>query len=149
MPTFMANVEVQAMKDNYGFAVEVPLEMEEAERRTRELLKAEGFGVLTEIDMRQTLKEKLGIDFRPYRILGACNPQLALRALSVEPGIGLLLPCNVVVEPGRQGHTLVRFMEPIAALGLVANDKVAAVAREASQKLHRVAQQLGAVSRDA
>ena len=96
----------------------------------------------------ETLKEKLGTDFRPYRILGACNPQLALRALLAEPGIGLLLPCNVVVEPGRDGHTLVRFMEPIAALGLVANDQVAAVAREASQKLHRVAQQLGADNRD-
>ena len=130
-------------KPGYEFTVDTPLDFEEAEQRTRELLKEEGFGVLTEIDVRSTLKEKLGEDFRPYKILGACNPQLAHRALQAEPGIGLMLPCNVVIEEASPG-TRVRFMEPIAALGVVANSDVEPIAAEASARLHRVAARLGA-----
>jgi len=130
-------------KSGYEFTVDTPLGFEDAEQRTRELLKEEGFGVLTEIEVRSTLKEKLGEDFRPYKILGACNPQLAHRALQAEPGIGLMLPCNVVIEEGTAG-TRVRFMEPVAALGVVANSDVEPIAAEASTRLHRVAERLGA-----
>jgi uncharacterized protein (DUF302 family) len=127
----------------YEFIVEVPLPFEAAEQRTRELLKEEGFGVLTEIDVRSTLKEKLGADFRPYRILGACNPHLAHQALNAEAGIGLLLPCNVVIEEAAGGTTRVRFLEPIAALGVVGNPALELIAKEASERLHRVAEALG------
>lgn len=127
----------------YEFTVEVPLPFEAAEQRTRELLKEEGFGVLTEIDVRGTLKEKLGADFRPYRILGACNPHLAHQALNAEAGIGLLLPCNVVIEEDAGGTTRVRFLEPIAALGVVGNPALEPIAKKASERLHRVAEALG------
>jgi uncharacterized protein (DUF302 family) len=130
-------------KPGYEFIVDTPLGFRDAEERTRDLLKEEGFGVLTEIDVQSTLKEKLGEDFRPYKILGACNPQLAHRALQAEPGIGLMLPCNVVIEKGTAG-TRVRFMEPVAALGVVANRDVKPIAAEASARLHRVAARLGA-----
>ena len=127
----------------YEFTVEVSLSFEAAEQRTRELLKEEGFGVLTEIDVRGTLKEKLGADFRNYRILGACNPHLAHQALNAEAGIGLLLPCNVVIEEAAGGTTRVRFLEPIAALGVVGNPALEPIAKEASERLHRVAEALG------
>ena len=128
--------------DNYEFTVEVQMDFHAAQMKTRELLKEEGFGVLTEIDVRSTVKEKLGIDFRPYTILGACNPQLAHRALEAEPGIGVLLPCNVVVEQESADHTRVRFMEPTSALSLIDNSTVEDVAKEASSRLHRVAERL-------
>ena len=128
--------------DGYEFSIKTQLDFPAAERKTRELLKEEGFGVLTEIDVRATMKEKLDADFRPYKILGACNPQLAHRALQAEAGIGLLLPCNVVVEQEDEAHTLVRFMEPTSALSLVGNAAVETVAREASERLHRVAERL-------
>jgi hypothetical protein len=86
-----------------GFSIDVPAELDVVRRRVVELLAEEGFGVLTEIDVRQTLKRKLDLDFRPYRILGACNARLAHRALEAEPGIGLLLPCNVVLEALPEG----------------------------------------------
>ena len=127
----------------YEFTVDVALGFQDAEQRTRDLLKGEGFGVLTEIDVRSTLVEKLGEDFRPYKILGACNPQLASRALQAESGIGLMLPCNVVIEGGAAG-TRVRFMEPMAVLGLVGNRDVEPITAEASARLHRVAARLSA-----
>lgn len=108
-----------------------------------DLLREEGFGVLTEIDVRATLRTKLGADFRPYTILGACNPPLAHRALEVEPGVGVLLPCNVVIEQESLACSRVRFMEPIAALSLVGS-VAEEVARDASARLHRVAQRLTA-----
>jgi uncharacterized protein (DUF302 family) len=127
----------------YQFTVDIPLGFEHAEQRTRKLLKEEGFGVLTEIDVRSILREKLDEDFRPYKILGACNPELAHRALQAESGIGLLLPCNVVIEEADAGSR-VRFMEPVAALGVVANSAVEPIAVDASARLHRVATRLGA-----
>ncbi|MBO0747821.1 MAG: DUF302 domain-containing protein [Acidimicrobiaceae bacterium] len=132
------------MQTSYGFSVEVALTAEEADARVRELLKEEGFGILTEIDVRQTLAEKLGIEFRPYRILGACNPPLAHRALESEPGIGLLLPCNVVVEARAEGGSRVSFLDPVAAFRLVGNPDLEPVATDAEARLRRVARQLWA-----
>ena len=135
------------MKSPYGFSVDTDLAVGEAESSVRELLKEEGFGVLTEIDVQSTLKDKLNIDFRPYKILGACNPLLAHRALLVEPGIGLLLPCNVVVEAGPSGGSRISFLDPEIALGLVGNPGLEPIAKDASQRLRRVAGRLsGAAS---
>ena len=125
----------------YSFSVTTSLSPEEAEAAVRDLLKEEGFGVLTEIDVKATLKAKLGIDFPVYRILGACNPPLAHRALSAEPEIGVLLPCNVVVREASGGST-VTFMDAEAALGLVGNAELEPVGRDASARLRRVAEAL-------
>lgn len=128
--------------NDYGFWVDVPLGFERTEETTRRLLKERGFGVLTEIDVRVTLKEKLGVDRAPYRILGACNPRLAHRALEAEPGIGVLLPCNVVVEGLADGSSRVRFMDPEAALGLVGNTALTEIAGEAKRLLSEAAASL-------
>jgi len=123
---------------SYGFGTTVDLPYEQAVERTRGALKDQGFGVLTEIDVKQTMKAKLNVDFRPYIILGACNPPLAHRALSADLGIGLLLPCNVVVYDNGNNTSTVEVMDPEAALGLVGdNPAIAAVAREAGERLHQ------------
>jgi uncharacterized protein (DUF302 family) len=127
---------------SYGFSVDIPEDLDTVQQRVVELMKNEGFGVLTEIDVRQTLKQKLGLDFRPYRILGACNPKLAHRALEVEPGIGLLLPCNIVLETLPDGGSRVRLMDAAAALGLVGNPDLAPIAAEATERMRRVATRL-------
>jgi len=136
------------MTATYGFGIDSPLPVEEAEARIRELLQEEGFGVLTEIDVRSTLREKLGVDFRPYRILGACNPPLAHRALEAEAGIGLLLPCNVVVEAGPAGGSRVSFLDPQTALGLVGNPRLEPIAADAARRLRRVAARLSTAGAD-
>jgi uncharacterized protein (DUF302 family) len=129
----------------YGFAVRVPLRYEAAVERTREELAKEGFGVLTEIDVAATLKKKLDVGFRPYVILGACNPPLAHRALVAEPDIGLLLPCNVVVRAGAdEGTSDVLAIDPEAALSLADNPGIGPVAADVGQRLRRV---LDAVAR--
>ncbi len=121
---------------SYGFGTTLKTPYAEALERTRAALKEQGFGVLTEIDVKKTMKEKLGVDFRPYAILGACNPPLAHRALSADLGIGLLLPCNVVVYDNGDGTSSVEAMDPEAALGIVGDDPaIAAVAGEAKEKL--------------
>ena len=123
----------------YGIGTTVNLPYERAVQRTREELAKEGFGVLTEIDVAATLKKKLDVSFRPYVILGACNPPLAHRALTAERDIGLLLPCNVVVyaadEPGK---SVVAAMDPIAALELSGNEQVRGVAQDVRARLERV-----------
>ena len=120
----------------YGLGATVDLPYEKAVERVREELAREGFGVLTEIDVRATLQKKLGVDFRPYVILGACNPPLAHRALTAEPDIGLLVPCNVVVYAAdREGHTVVAAMDPEEALALAGNEQLAGVASEVKRRL--------------
>jgi uncharacterized protein (DUF302 family) len=132
-------------ESRYGLQVEVPLAYEQAIDRTTEALKTEGFGVLTTIDVKQTLKQKLDRDFRKYVILGACNPPLADRALHAELEIGLLLPCNVIVYETAPGRSVVAAMAPIAALGVVGENRdLEAVAREADQRLRRA---LGSLER--
>lgn len=123
----------------YGFHCVLPKQaFAEALVRVTEALKTEGFGILTEIDVQATMKAKLGIDGLPYRILGACNPPLAHRALSAEPDIGLLLPCNVVVRESADGGIVVGFMDPVAVMQMTSNSEVAAVAREVRARLERV-----------
>jgi len=120
----------------YGMGGIVDLPYDEAVRRVREALREQGFGVLTEIDVRSTLREKLGAEFRPYVILGACNPALAHHALEMEPDIGLLLPCNVVVyEAGRPDRSVIAAMDPAAALGLADNDQLTEVALDVKRRL--------------
>lgn len=110
---------------------------EDALARTREALQAEGFGVLTEIDVRATLKKKLDVEFRNYMILGACNPPFAHRALQAEPNVGLLLPCNVVVQEHDEGTIEVSAIDPVAAMQVVQNDALKDVAFEIREKLRR------------
>lgn len=123
---------------SYAFSTSVPGDIDTVEEKVTAALKDEGFGVLTRIDVEATLKKKLGIDKRPYRILGACNPALANQALDAEPDIGLLLPCNVVVRSEENGDVTVSFMDPVSVLTLVARDDVAELAREVRSRLERV-----------
>lgn len=130
------------MKTTYGFGTSLNLPYDEAVGRVKEALKVEGFGVLTEIDVRKTMREKLGVEMEPYVILGACNPSLAHRALEQEPDIGLLLPCNVVVRTEGPASR-VDIADPQAMLGMVGNEQLATVADEAKQRLQRVVAALG------
>ena len=125
------------MKTTYGFGTRLNLPYDEAVQRVKDALKTEGFGVLTEIDVRKTMREKLGVEMEPYIILGACNPPLAHRALEQEPDIGLLLPCNVVVRA--EGATSrVDIADPQAMLGIVGNEQLGVIADEAKLRLLRV-----------
>ena len=130
------------MNSKYGFGKKVNVPFDQAIERVTQALQAEGFGVLTDIDVAATLKKKLNQDMPPYRILGACNPPLAHRALQAEPSIGLLLPCNVVVRQDETGQVLVEFMDPNAVLDLVNKPAITGLAREVRQKLERVMQAL-------
>lgn len=127
----------------YGMRVRLDTDFDDTVARTRTALAAEGFGVLTEIDIKATLKAKLDADFRHYTILGACNPPLAHRALTAELDVGLLLPCNVIVYEEDAGHTVVSAMAPMVALGIVGdNPALAGVARDAQARLRRAVQAL-------
>lgn len=128
---------------SYGFRKTLRATVDEADARVREELKKEGFGVLTEIDVKATLKEKLDVDFRPYRILGACNPPLAHRALDEDADIGLLLPCNVVVYQGEEeGTATVSVIDPLKQLGVAGRDDMLPLAREVQERMKRVVEAL-------
>ena len=122
----------------YGFTVTVPGTLQQVEERVRAELQKEGFGVLTEIDVAATLKTKLGVERRPYRILGACNPALANQAIQADPDIGMLLPCNVVVREEEDGSVTVGFMDPAAVLKLVQRVGIDKLAAEVRSRLERV-----------
>lgn len=122
----------------YGFNVKFNGSFDEATTRVTEELSKEGFGVLTEIDVKAVMKKKLDLDKRPYKILGACNPVLANKALTAEPDIGLLLPCNVVVREEEDGSVTVAFMDPQAVLQLVGRDDIGELAGEVRERLQRV-----------
>lgn len=126
------------MTTQYGFGTTVPMDFEHAIDVVTDALKKEGFGVLTDIDVQATLKQKLGEDMPPYRILGACNPPLAHRALTAEPSVGLLLPCNVVVRQDDNGTVRVEVMDPKAVLALTDNAAVHDLAQEVRRRLERV-----------
>lgn len=126
------------MSKQYGFGKDVKLSFDAAVERTTQALQQEGFGVLTDIDVAATMKKKLDVSMPPYRILGACNPPLAHRAISADPQIGLLLPCNVVVRQDQSGNVRVDFMDPTAVLELVDKAEVTALATEVRQRLVKV-----------
>lgn len=123
----------------YGMKKTVPLSVDQADSKVRDELQKEGFGVLTEIDVQATLREKLGVETRPYRILGACNPSLAHQALEVETDIGLLLPCNVVVYEGdAEGESVVAVLDPVTQLSVTGRDDIEPLAREVRERMERV-----------
>ena len=123
----------------YGYRKVLNIGFEEARIKVEEELKKQGFGILTEIDVRETLKKKLDVDFREYVILGACNPPFAHRALESELEIGLLLPCNVILYEGDEGKTVVSAVDPVTAMGAVAdNPSLEPLANQVRDKLHSV-----------
>lgn len=122
----------------YSFKSRLDGDIEAIEQRVVEALKVEGFGVLTEIDVSATLKAKLGVEKRPYKILGACSPPLANQAIDAEPDIGLLLPCNVVIREEEDGSVVVAFMDPVAVLKLVEQPMIGDLAVDVRQRLERV-----------
>lgn len=128
-------------KQQYGFGATLDLPIGQALTEVTSALKEEGFGVLTTIDVRQTMKDKLDVEFEPYYILGACNPRLAYRALETEHDLGLLLPCNVIVHQ-HGAQTRVEVADPIAMLGIVRNEAVQEIAEEANARLRRAVARL-------
>jgi uncharacterized protein (DUF302 family) len=122
----------------YGFSTTLSVPFDDAINKVTQALKTQGFGVLSDIDVQATLKARLGVEHRPYRILGACNPAFAHQALTVDPDIGLLLPCNVVVREDEDGSITVSFMDPNAVLELVERPEVSAIATAVRHLLERV-----------
>ncbi len=126
------------MGTNYGFSKAVNLGYEEAIEKVTEELKKEGFGVLTEIDVKATLKKKLDVDIKPYKILGACNPPFAYKSLQAEEQIGLMLPCNIIVYVNDNNETVVAAIDPVASMQAVKNDKLDDIALTIQGKLKNV-----------
>lgn len=126
----------------YYFARKLDLDFDEAIQRVTEALKAEGFGIISTIDVQDTLKKKIDVDFRPYRILGACNPRLAYEALSIEDKVGTMLPCNVVVQAMDDGTTEVAAIDPLASMQAIANPRLEAKAAGVRDKLKKVVDSL-------
>ncbi|MCD6308823.1 MAG: DUF302 domain-containing protein [Candidatus Latescibacteria bacterium] len=123
---------------SYGFVKTVNASFDEARESVIAELKKEGFGILTEIDLKEKFREKLGVEYRRYNILGACNPPFALKSLQAEENLGLLLPCNVIVYETGDGTTTVGIIRPSTAMGMVDNDALGEVAGEVEAKLNRV-----------
>ena len=123
---------------SYTFSKTLSVSFKEAISRVTEVLQSEGFGILTEIDVKETLKKKLDVDFRPYRILGACNPPLAYQALQLEEQIGVMLPCNVIVQEKAGGEVEVAAVDPAASMQAVQNEQLFNVATEVRSKLKKV-----------
>lgn len=132
----------EVVEEKYYFKTNVDLPYEEAVQKVREVLAGEGFGVLTEIDVKATLRKKLDVDFRPYVILGACNPPLAYKTLQAEEQIGLMLPCNVVVQEAPDGGSIVAALNPLVAMQSVGNPELEPTAREVTEKIHRAVEAL-------
>ena len=132
----------EVKENQLGIIVQLISECESALTKTIDALKVEGFGVLTEIDVKETFKKKLGVDYLPYKILGACNPPLAHRALTAAPEVGLLLPCNVTVRQLENGSIEVAMIDPLMMMGVIDNPALIAIANEARERLERVAQAL-------
>jgi uncharacterized protein (DUF302 family) len=129
---------METVSASLGLTAHLRADFNAALARVTEALQAEGFGVLTEIDVKDTLKKKLGVDFRPYKILGACNPPLAHRALTAAPEVGLLLPCNVVVTQLNDQTTDVSIIDPLSMLGFMGRPELEPIASEARARLDRV-----------
>ena len=122
----------------YSFSKIVSMSYEEAIKHVTEEMKKEGFGVLTTIDVRETLKTKIGVDFKPYTILGACNPHHAYEALQKEPELALMLPCNIIVYVNDEGETVVAAIDPVASMQAIENPELGETAMEVQGKLRRV-----------
>ena len=127
---------------SYYFSKNIYMDFEEAILKVTDELKKEGFGILTEIDVTATLKKKLDVDFRNYRILGACNPPFAYKALQVEPNIGVMLPCNVILQELEDGKIEVAAVDPLASMQAIQNEELQSVAEEIQLKLKKVIDQL-------
>src|SRR5512143_319802 len=127
---------------SYYFSKTLPVGFDDAVRRTTEVLKKEGFGIITEIDIKQTLKAKIGVDFRNYRILGACNPRLAHEALQLEDKIGTMLPCNVVVQEIGNNQTEIAAIDPVASMQAIDNPRLIQAAQRVQALLRAVIEAL-------
>ncbi|MCF6181168.1 DUF302 domain-containing protein [Lutibacter sp.] len=124
---------------NYYFSTTLKnVTFETAKEKVTAALKKEGFGILTNINVQETLKKKINVDFRPYEILGACNPHFAYKALSAEDKIGIMLPCNVIIEENENGTIVISAVDPIASMGAVENNSLEEIAKEVQQKLKQV-----------
>lgn len=123
---------------SYSFSKTVDYSFEEAISKTTDELKKEGFGILTEIDVKETLKKKLDVDFRKYKILGACNPPFAYQALQYEDEVGTMLPCTVIIQEIKEGSVKISAIDPVASMMAVKNEKLATVAAEVREKLKKV-----------
>jgi len=123
---------------NYTFGKNVNIDFDQAIDSVKQALSEEGFGVLTEIDVAATMKKKLDLDMKPYRILGTCNPNLAYQVIEADPSIGTLLPCNVVVRKNKDNSVYVEFMDPESVLGIVNDPKISETGKEVKAKLERV-----------
>jgi uncharacterized protein (DUF302 family) len=143
-PCFTSTVNsIPEVINVYGFHAKLNASFDQAIDRVMAALKQEGFGVLSDIDVQGAMKEKLGLDMPAYRILGACNPPLAHKALQADPDVGLLLPCNVVVRQESEGHVTVAFVDPMVMMEMVKQPEVQRVAEDAAQRLRRVCEGLG------